>query len=629
MHVIGTAGHVDHGKSTLTQALTGINPDRLEEEQRREMTIDIGFAWLDLPNGERVGIVDVPGHRDFIENMLAGVGGIDAAILVIAADEGVMPQTREHLAILDLLAVPTGLVALTKLDMVDDPDWLELVQLDIMDIVQGTVFEGQPVVPVSARTGQGVDNLVAALADVLARQPARRDVGNPRLPVDRVFTISGFGVVVTGTLLDGALEVGQEVEIQPAGVRGRIRGMQSHEEDITYADPGRRLAINLRGVEKADIQRGDVLGLPGAWHPTTLLDAWLRYLPGAHQPLEHDAEVKFFVGAAEVIGRVRVLDREVVLPGDEAWVQIRLERPVVAGQGDRYIIRRASPPETIGGGLVLDTAPGRRWKRFRPDVIARFETLLHGDPLALKLLDLAQMGAPVRRVNLDMDAAQLERALDSGQLLELGAGEWLIHIASWTRLVERAMRNVTQFHRSEPLRLGLPQDALRSRLDLSPDVFESVLDALLAGGHVVIAPNGAICAPDHRLAYSAAQERAIAAVMTLFDESPYAPPTAGQVREMAGEDVLVSLVERGELVRISEDVLLRPAVLREWAAFAQVTLDSGQPLTVAVLRDHFQTTRRYALDFLERLDALRITRRVGDDRVRGSGDWARLLPDQG
>lgn len=627
MHVIGTAGHVDHGKSTLTQALTGINPDRLEEEQRREMTIDIGFAWLDLPTGERVGIVDVPGHRDFIENMLAGVGGIDAAILVIAADEGVMPQTREHLAILDLLAVPTGLVALTKLDMVDDPDWLELVQLDIMDIVQGTVFEGQPVVPVSARTGQGLDDLVAALADVLARQPARRDVGNPRLPVDRVFTISGFGVVVTGTLLDGALEVGQEVEIQPAGVRGRIRGMQSHEEAIAYADPGRRLAINLRGVEKADIQRGDVLGLPGAWHPTTLIDVWLRYLPGAHQPLEHDAEVKFFVGAAEVIGHVRVLDREVVLPGDEAWVQIRLERPTVAAPGDRYIIRRASPPETIGGGIVLDTAPGRRWKRFRPDVIARFETLLHGDPLALKLLDLAQTGAPLRRANVAIDAAQLERALDSGQLLELGAGEWLIHLETWTRLVERAMRSVTQFHRSEPLRLGLPQDALRNRLDLSPDAFESVLDALLAGGHVVIAPNGTISAPDHRVAYSAAQEKALAAVMKLFDESPYAPPTAGQIREAAGEDVLVSLVERGELLRISEDVLLRPDVLREWAAFAQTTLDSGQPLTVAVLRDHFQTTRRYALDFLERLDALRITRRVGDDRVRGQGDWARLLPD--
>ena len=319
MHVIGTAGHVDHGKSTLTYALTGINPDRLAEEQQREMTIDIGFAWLDLPNGERAGIIDVPGHRDFVENMLAGVGGIDAAILVIAADEGVMPQTREHLAILDLLAIPTGLIALTKIDLVRDPDWLELIQLDIMDTVQGTVFDGQPILPVSARTGEGLDRLVMAITEILERTPARLDVGNPRLPVDRVFTISGFGVVVTGTLLDGPLTTGQEIEIQPANVRARIRGLQSHEENVETVGPGRRAAVNLRGVEKSQLARGDVLGLPGAWHPTTLLDAWLRYLPGAHLPLEHDDPVKLFVGAAEVMGRVRVLDKERVLPGEESW----------------------------------------------------------------------------------------------------------------------------------------------------------------------------------------------------------------------------------------------------------------------------------------------------------------------
>ncbi|MEP0764632.1 MAG: selenocysteine-specific translation elongation factor, partial [Chloroflexota bacterium] len=314
MHVIGTAGHVDHGKSTLTYALTGINPDRLAEEQRREMTIDLGFAWLDLPTGERVGIVDVPGHRDFIENMLAGVGGIDAALLVIAADEGVMPQTREHLAILDLLAVPTGLIALTKMDLISDPDWLELVQLDIMETVHGTVLDGKPIIPVSARTGEGLGDLVAALADLLAHQPPRADLGNPRLPIDRVFTISGFGVVVTGTLLDGALAVGQEVEIQPAAVRARVRGLQSHEQSIEQATPGRRLAVNLRGVDRDALKRGDVLGLPGAWQPTTLLDARLRYLPDAHLPLEHDDPVKFFVGAAEVMGRVRLLDKERVLP---------------------------------------------------------------------------------------------------------------------------------------------------------------------------------------------------------------------------------------------------------------------------------------------------------------------------
>ncbi len=623
MRVIGTAGHVDHGKSTLTLALTGINPDRWEEERRREMTIDLGFAWLDLPNGERVGIVDVPGHRDFIENMLAGVGGIDAALLMVAADEGVMPQTREHLAILDLLAIPTGVVALTKIDLVQDAEWLELVQLDVMDVLQGTALEGAPIVPVSARTGEGLDALVMALADVLAHRPPRADVGNPRLPIDRVFTLSGFGVVVTGTLLDGSLRTGQDVEIQPAGVRARIRGMQSHEEEIALADPGRRLAVNLRGVEKKQIARGDVLGLPEAWHPTTLVDAWLRYLPDAQRPLEHNAEVKFFVGAAEVIGHVRVLDRERMLPGEEAWVQLRLTKPIVAARGDRYILRRASPAETIGGGVILDTAPGRRWKRFRPDVSARFETLMSGDPLAVVLLSLAEQRAPDRVGALGLDAAQVQQALDAGHLVALG-GDWVMHADVWARLAERARRALARFHAEAPLRLGMPPDALRSALRLEPSTFEPVLDALVADGVLVWAENGALCLPDHRVRYTAAQREAIAALLDAFDRAPNTPPTAAQAREMVGDDVLVSLVERGELVRISDAVLLRPQVLAEWIAFVRGALEGGGSLTVADFRDHFSTTRRYALDFLERLDALGLTRRVGDARVLGSGDWARL-----
>ncbi len=625
MHVIGTAGHVDHGKSTLTQALTGINPDRLAEEQVREMTIDIGFAWLDLPTGERVGIVDVPGHRDFIENMLAGVGGIDAAVLVIAADEGVMPQTREHLAILDLLAIPTGLIALTKIDLVDDPSWLDLVQLDIMETVQGTVLDGRPIVPVSARTGAGLDDLVAALVAMLADQPARPDAGQPRLPIDRVFTISGFGVVVTGTLLGGSLEVGQEVEIQPSGVRARIRGLQSHEESLALAGPGRRVAVNLRGVEKSDLARGDVLGLPGAWHPTTLADAWLRYLPGAHQTLAHNDEVKVFVGAAEVMGRVRVLDRELVLPGDESWIQLRLERPIVAAHGDRYILRRASPPETIGGGVILDTAPGRRWKRFRPDVIQRLETLLDGDPVTATLLALASMRGPVRAGALDLTPEGREWALASGDLLALGDSGWVIHAQSWERLVAKTIRILSNFHAAEPLRVGLPRDALRGRLRLEPDAFEVSLAALAAEGHVVIEDGGVLHLPAHAIRFSVAQEDALRALRRDFERAPHTPPTAGQIREQVGDAVLTSLIEQGELVRISDDVVLAPDVLREWIDFARGRLEAGEPLTVAVLRDHFQTTRRYALDFLERLDALGITRRKGDERVPGSNRWDRLL----
>ena len=624
MHVIGTAGHVDHGKSTLTQALTGINPDRLAEEQRREMTIDIGFAWLDLPTGERVGIVDVPGHRDFIENMLAGVGGIDAALLVIAADEGVMPQTREHLAILDLLAVPTGLIALTKMDLISDLDWLELVQLDIMELVHGTVLDDQPIVPVSARTGEGLGDLVAALTDLLAHQPPRADLGNPRLPIDRVFTISGFGVVVTGTLLDGTLIVGQEVEIQPANVRARVRGMQSHEQGLDQAMPGRRLAVNLRGVDRDALQRGDVLGLPGAWQPTTLLDARLRYLPDAHLPLEHDDPVKFFTGAAEVMGRVRLLDKERVLPGEEAWIQVRLDAPVVAARGDRFILRRASPAETVGGGVVLDAAPGRRWKRFRPEVIARLEALRGGDPLQIALVALARQPGPVSLSEAALTPAQLETARAAGSVRVLG-GRWVIHAAGWERLVERARRALARLHSAEPLRAGLPRDALRGQMRLGLDVFESALTEMVAEGVVRLAANGTVCLPDHEVRYTAAQQEGIARLLREFARAPYLPPTTGQALEWVTGDVLNSLIERGDLVRISDDVLLAPDVLREWIAFARDTLGRGETLTVAVLRDRFQTTRRYALDFLERLDALGITRRAGDERVLGSGQWERLL----
>ena len=623
MHVIGTAGHVDHGKSTLTYALTQINPDRLEEERRREMTIDLGFAWLDLPNGERVGIVDVPGHRDFIENMLAGVGGIDAAILVIAADEGVMPQTREHLAILDLLGVPSGLIALTKIDLVPDPDWLELVQLDILEAVQGTVLEGRPIIPVSARTGAGLDDLVASLTDLLERLPPRPDVGNPRLPIDRVFTISGFGVVVTGTLLDGGLRVGQEVEIQPAGVRARVRGLQSHEQALEQVERGQRVAVNLRGVEKSDLARGDVLGLPGAWHPTTLIDARLRYLPEAQRPLEHDDEVKLFTGAAEVMGRVRVLDRERVLPGEASWVQIRLDRPIVAAPGDRYIIRRASPAETIGGGTILDTAPGRRWRRHRPEVIARFATLASGDPLAIALLRLAEARGPVRVESLNLSPEQVAQAAQRGDLLLDDRG-WALHPDTWARLADRTRRALARFHAAEPQRSGLPPEALRSRLRLEPDAFAVALDWLAREGVVVPAEGGTLRLPEHAVRLSAAQEEALARLWRAFEEQPHTPPTVAQAREWVGDALLSGLIERGELVRISSEVLLAPDVLAEWIAFARERLERGEPLNVGVLRDHFGTTRRYAIDFLERLDALNITRRRGDERVRGPGDWSRL-----
>ncbi|MDO9348938.1 MAG: selenocysteine-specific translation elongation factor, partial [Anaerolineales bacterium] len=301
MRVIGTAGHVDHGKSTLITALTGINPDRLKEEQEREMTIDLGFAWLTLPDGEEIGIVDVPGHRDFIENMLAGVGGIDATLLVIAADEGVMPQTREHLAILDLLQISAGLVVLTKIDLIDDPDWLELIESDVRQALKDTVLADAPIIRVSSKTQTGFPELLETLGLLLQERPTRLDLGRPRLPVDRVFSIPGFGTVVTGTLTDGRLNLGEEVVILPTGLRGRVRGLQTHKKKEEIALPGSRTAVNISGVNVDQIRRGEVIAHPGQYHPTRMLDVRFRLLPDVSGPLRHAGEVKLFIGTSETI----------------------------------------------------------------------------------------------------------------------------------------------------------------------------------------------------------------------------------------------------------------------------------------------------------------------------------------
>ncbi|HQK42841.1 MAG TPA: selenocysteine-specific translation elongation factor, partial [Anaerolineaceae bacterium] len=352
MHIIGTAGHVDHGKSTLVTALTGINPDRLKEEHQREMTIELGFASLTLPDGEKVGLIDVPGHRDFIGNMLAGIGGIDAVLLVIAADEGVSAQTREHLAILDLLHITRGLVVLTKLDLVTDPDWLELVELEAREILQHTSLENAPILKISARTGAGIPDLLGSLQHLLKDLPAKPDLGRPRLPVDRVFSLTGFGTVVTGTLLDGSLELGDEVVSLPEGISGRIRGLQNHNQKLQRVTPGSRAALNISGIDKHQLVRGSVIAKPGSYEPTALLDVHFRYLPELTQELRHNTQVKLFIGSGEAGGQVRLLGKEALEPGDEAFLQIRLAHPVVAARGDRFIIRLPSPAETLGGGVV-------------------------------------------------------------------------------------------------------------------------------------------------------------------------------------------------------------------------------------------------------------------------------------
>jgi selenocysteine-specific elongation factor len=624
---------VDHGKSTLVQALTGINPDRLREEQEREMTIDLGFAWLTLPNGEPVGVVDVPGHKDFIENMLAGVGGIDAALFVIAADEGVMPQTREHLAILDLLHIQSGVVALTKVDLINEEGWLELVTAEVEEALEGTCLDGVPLVPVSARTGQGLSELLEVIERVLASSQPRRDRGRPRLPVDRVFTIAGFGTVVTGTLTDGSLSVGQEVEIQPQGLKARVRGLQTHKHKIEQAVPGSRVAVNLTGVRKEDLKRGDVLTIPGWLRGTVLVDARLDYLGDNPWPLQHNQQVKFFSGAAEVLAHVRLLADEIVPAGQSGWVQLRLANPVPLIKGDRFIVRLPSPSLTIGGGTVVDPHPGQRHRRFRPQVIQRLETLAQGAPAEVALQTLERRG-PLTGAELAQASGlgqetgpALVELVASSQVVILGEGtlrgdggqQLFVSRSGWSALTQQIERELHTFHQNNPLRVGMPREALRGRLKLQPTVkdrFNAVMAQAAAEGQV--ADEGAVVRlPTHAVRFSAQQQKQVEALLERFRADRFTPPSVKEsLAALDGaEEVLAALLIQRRLVQVNEDVLFLAETYDEMIERTRAFIQENGSITVGQVRDLFNASRKYALGFLEHLDATGVTRRVGDERV--------------
>ncbi|HZU86911.1 MAG TPA: selenocysteine-specific translation elongation factor, partial [Anaerolineaceae bacterium] len=566
MRVIGTAGHVDHGKSTLVQALTGIHPDRLKEEQAREMTIDLGFAWMTLPgDGELVGIVDVPGHRDFIENMLAGVGGIDATLFVVAADEGVMPQTREHLAILDLLCVPAGLVVLTKSDLVD-AEWLDLVREDVRKVMQGTVLQDAPILSVSARSGAGLEELKIALAEVLRECPMRLDYNRPRLPVDRVFTIAGFGTVVTGTLLDGQFRLGEDVQVFPGEVRGRVRGLQSHKQKVEHAVQGGRVAINISGVDVSEVKRGDVIALPGTYLPTRRMDVLFRLLPGASLPLKHGAEVKLFLGAAEIQAQARFLGmatsdpkeftlqergkgRDSLSPGETGWLQLELNTPVVAVRGDRYILRRPSPGETLGGGEVVDAHPPRRHKRFDLNVLDGLQSLRRGSPGEVLLQVWMKAGTATLREgtsvsHLSAQEAQtaLEEIIQNGELIMLEPGEpspqsdlMAVSAALWRALSKKALAELKRYHGQYSLRRGMPREELRSRLKLTPRVFGAAIRKWVADAQVVEIAT-LVALPGNTIRFSPPQQVKVDRLMAAFKAAPYTPPSIKDCKAEVGED---------------------------------------------------------------------------------------------
>jgi selenocysteine-specific elongation factor len=627
MRVIGTAGHVDHGKSTLIHALTGIDPDRLQEEKDRGMTIDLGFAWLTLPSGREVSIVDVPGHERFIHNMLAGVGGIDIAMLVVAADEGIMPQTREHLGILDLLHIPAGVIVVTKKDLVDE-EWLELVVAEVEDAVKGTVMEGAPIVPVSSTTHDGLDGLLALLDSMLERDRARLNSGHPRLPIDRAFTIAGFGTVVTGTLVDGELRVGQEVEIQPGGRKTRIRGIQSHKRKLERVEAGSRVAVNLQGVSLDELQRGQVVVAPSALRPTRLVDVRIRTLDNAPRPLPHNAELTFHTGAAETVARAALLDHQQLEPGQTGLAQLRLANHVALAKGDLFVVRFPSPSVTVGGGTIIEPHP-RRHRRFQERVLSSLEVLEQGSPEDIVVQQLqtrepADLTTLLSRVGMPAEDARLvtERMVAEGQIVALDpAGRLtnqtlLVSLAGWQRITGQIEDALQGYHDAYPLRRGLAKEELRTRLGYEPRVFNRVLERLLADGGV--AESGPLIhLAEHRVVLTPEQERLAERAIGVLRTGAASPPLRAEVEDRLGisADLVQALCDRGDLVEVAPDLVYPRDVYDVIVDEIKKTIQERGPITVAGVRDLFDTSRRYALALLAHLDDIRVTRRVGDERV--------------
>jgi selenocysteine-specific elongation factor len=605
---------------------------------------------MTLPDGDPVGIIDVPGHIDFIDNMLAGVGGIDAALLVIAADEGPMPQTLEHLAILDLLKVPRGVVALTKTDLAPDADWVELVSVDIHRLLAGTSLANAAIVPVSARAGNGLDTLLKALAGVLHEAPPRRDLNKPRLPVDRAFTLQGFGTVVTGTLVDGTLAIGDEVEvITQKGERlpARVRGLQTHKQKLERATPGRRVAVNLSGVNVDQVARGSVIAKPRTLSPTTLVDVKLDLLSSpvergrAGWGLRHNAEVKIFSGAAQSVAKAWLLEGDAISAGGSGWAQLQLATPMALAHGDRFIVRLPSPSVTLGGGTVIDAHPARRYRRrggtVDESVLQRLAALSEGTPSDRLVNALAELRFASRKeaqTKAQLSAGDFEVALAEAVQTEtvIEAGDVVGLAGTWREMQAQAGELLRAFHDAQPLQAGMPRDTLRNKLGLSPKVFDAVLAASadltgftepldaatqknLSGLASMVDEGETVRLASHQVRFNPVQQKAVDALLAQCHAQPWNTPSVKEARAALGDAAYEAALRQKMLVQLGTDVILLPATYEQAVNEVRAFIQREGQMSAAQARDLFSTTRKYALALMEHLDAIGVTKRVGDARV--------------
>ncbi|NTU71300.1 MAG: selenocysteine-specific translation elongation factor [Coriobacteriia bacterium] len=631
--VLGTAGHIDHGKSALVKALTGTDPDRLPEEKERGVTIELGFAQLLLPSGRSMGVVDVPGHEKFVRQMVAGATGIDVVMLVVAADDGVMPQTREHLAIIELLGIDTGVVAITKADLADE-EWLEIVRSDVEGLVRGTGLEGAPIVAVSARAGTGLPELLETL-DVVASQATSRHAELPmRLPVDRVFTIAGAGTVVTGTMWSGSARKDDPVEIYPQGARARVRSVQVHGAAVETARAGQRVAINVAGVERADIARGDVIAAPDSLTVTDRFDARFTYLgtPGDDKPFVSGARVHVNHGTREVLGRVLLMESERLHPGESGLAQIRLEDPLAPRYDDRFIVRSYSPVYTIGGGVVLDALPPRR-TQLRPHERELLEALVAHDLSSAATGLLTSRAVPMTSAQvaaaLGVTRAVVADELNRAKLarLKVGADTYFVTEEALDALISAVERELLAFHDANPTATGLAANALRDTVDkrVEPKVFDAVL-GLAAERGVAATDAGLVRHPKAAVSALAAEADAERALLELLATQALAPVAVAELASGTGADlgvtrkVLGKLVNDGRVIRVNSELhFSEGAIQGARAAIAARIAELPAGATAAELREALGVSRKYAIPLLEYFDSQGFTRREGDLRVLREG----------
>ncbi len=626
--IIGTAGHVDHGKTCLIRALTGIETDRLREEKKRGITIELGFAYLDLPDGGRAGIIDVPGHEKFVRNMLAGAGGIDLALLIVAADEGVMPQTVEHLGILSLLEIQHGIIVLTKIDTVDE-EWRELVAEDIRQRVQGTFLQDAPLIPVSSYTGEGIEELRQEIFRQIEKLGGKKLDTPFRIPVDRVFSMEGFGTVITGTMIEGKLQEGAEVMLYPGEKLGKVRNIQVHSRSVDTAYAGQRVAVNFSNLKKTDIQRGDVVAPPGSMHTTMMVDVRLNMLKEADRSIKNTSRLHFYHGSREVLCKAVLLEQEALEPGQSGYAQLRLEETVALKAGDHFVVRFYSPLETVGGGVVLDPSP-QKHKRGDAAVLESLAILEKGT-LKDKIEQGVKEGSPAYRP-LDFvavqfgaskeEAEQLAGQLESeGKLVKITAGLYL-HQSFLERQGKRLSEILRQYHTANPLKEGMKREELRSRF--LPQQEQAVADGLLdyyARVERIKFTNGMASLFKFKVKVDEEAARMTEAMETIYRQAGYAPPTTDEVLGQMGKDqkkaqqVHAALVGSGTLVRMDAQMCFhREAYDEAVRQIVEQCRAQGQ-ITLAEVRDLLGTSRKYAMAILDTLDREKVTKKVGDVRV--------------